>query len=165
MATALVSLGADVSQVERDGQTPLMHAAAKGFVDTVRVLLDARADVNAKAANGTTALDSATAAGQAEAVGLLVRAGARPSQTAKPGDETPAGPSLESIVTPLGNITLGRIWDDLRPLLDTGTLIDTDHPSPTRAIETRRINGTMYKLTYERDGKTGPYRLQRIDVE
>jgi len=165
MVSALLQLGAEANQPEQDGRTPLMHAATGGFVQTVRVLLEARADVHARTTAGTTAVDLAAAANQTEVVALLVRAGARLAQAAKPADEVPAGPSLMSIVTPLGNITLGQLWDDLRPLLDTGSLIDTAHPSPTRAVETRRINGTMYKLTFDRDGKTGPYRLQRIDVE
>lgn len=55
--TALIQKGSDVNAKERrGGATPLMHAAAIGSLDTMRLLLDKGADVNAKNAAGATAL-------------------------------------------------------------------------------------------------------------
>ena len=53
-----------------------MPACANGHVDIVRLLLEARADVNAKDVEGTTALMLASGLGYAEVVTLLVQAGA-----------------------------------------------------------------------------------------
>ena len=55
--TALVQKESDVNIKERrGGATPLMHAAAFGSLDAMRLLLDKGADVNAKNAAGATAL-------------------------------------------------------------------------------------------------------------
>jgi ankyrin repeat protein len=54
---ALLQGGADVNLKERrGGATPLMHAAAHGSLDTMRLLLDKGADVNARNTGGATAL-------------------------------------------------------------------------------------------------------------
>ena len=54
---ALIQGGGDVNLKERrGGATPLMHAAAFGSLDTMRLLLDKGADVNARNAAGATAL-------------------------------------------------------------------------------------------------------------
>ena len=58
----------------RGGVTPLMHAAALGSLDTMRLLLDKGADVNAKSAAGATAL--MWAAADPAKVRLLVERGA-----------------------------------------------------------------------------------------
>ena len=58
----------------RGGVTPLMHAAALGSLDTMRLLLDKGADVNAKSAAGATAL--MWAAADPAKVKLLVERGA-----------------------------------------------------------------------------------------
>ncbi len=58
--TALIGAGNRAAVVNakdrRGGATPLMHAAAVGSLDTLRVLLDRGADVNAKSAAGASAL-------------------------------------------------------------------------------------------------------------
>src|SRR5687768_10406679 len=54
---ALVQGGADTNVKDRrGGATPLMHAAAHGSLDTMRLLLDKGADVNARNTGGATAL-------------------------------------------------------------------------------------------------------------
>ena len=58
----------------RGGVTPLMHAAALGSLDTMRLLLDKGADLNAKSAAGATAL--MWAAADPAKVRLLVERGA-----------------------------------------------------------------------------------------
>jgi hypothetical protein len=37
--------------------------------------------------------------------------------------------------------------------------------SPVRNVEIRRFVSQTYRLTYEREGKTGPYRLVRIEIQ
>src|SRR5262245_47511886 len=53
----LIAKGSEANAKERrGGTTPLMHAAAIGSLDTIRLLLDKGADVNAKNGAGATAL-------------------------------------------------------------------------------------------------------------
>jgi ankyrin repeat protein len=55
--STLIQGGADVNIRDRRGRaTPLMHAAAYGTLDTMRLLLDKGADVNARNAGNATAL-------------------------------------------------------------------------------------------------------------
>jgi ankyrin repeat protein len=72
---ALLQGGADVNMKDRrGGATPLMNAAAFGSVETIRLLLDKGADVNARSASNATAL--MWAAADLEKVRLLVDKGA-----------------------------------------------------------------------------------------
>jgi ankyrin repeat protein len=75
--------------IERDGSpnanTPLMSAAGFGRIETVRILLDAHVDVNARRFEGSTALMDAACSGQTDIVALLLRAGADPSIKDKKG--------------------------------------------------------------------------------
>ena len=72
---ALIAQGADVNgRDRRGGVTPLMYAAALGSLDTMRLLLDKGADINARSAVGATAL--MWAAADAAKVRLLVERGA-----------------------------------------------------------------------------------------
>lgn len=61
----------------REGETPLMNAALGNHAEMVKILLNARADVNAVDAHGCTALDAAEAAGSGECISLLQRVGGR----------------------------------------------------------------------------------------
>ena len=54
---ALLEKGAKVNQENQDGVTPLMIAAEKGLIDSLKVLIDYQADVNSiKASTGDTVL-------------------------------------------------------------------------------------------------------------
>ncbi|MCH8210222.1 MAG: ankyrin repeat domain-containing protein [Planctomycetes bacterium] len=59
IVAALVAGNADVNQVDNTGMTPLMWAARYGAPATVKVLLDAGADVTATNKQGQTSLDLA----------------------------------------------------------------------------------------------------------
>jgi ankyrin repeat protein len=72
---SLLDGGADVNVVERrGGATPLMNAAAVGSLDVMRLLIDRKANVNAKSYAGATALMWAVA--DLAKVRLLVDRGA-----------------------------------------------------------------------------------------
>jgi ankyrin repeat protein len=62
---------------DRDGWTPLHHAATTGRCETAELLIGAGAKVNAKTRFGGTALDCATAEKKTEMADLLRKHGAR----------------------------------------------------------------------------------------
>ena len=80
-----LSEGADPSEEDTQGWTPLFHAAAEGNLAILKLLIDVGADVNHGAQNGFTALYSAVLSGHLEIVRELLRAGAMPV----PVDTTP----------------------------------------------------------------------------
>ena len=63
----------EIFQLCGDDRTFLMHAAARGDVDIVKLLLEHEADVNAKDRSGETALFKAMDAGHSQVVELLLR--------------------------------------------------------------------------------------------
>ena len=73
---AALKAGADVNTRDRNGWSPLMHAANRGYTLMVPPLLSAQADVNSRAADGATALFMAVLQGHEEIATMLVRAGA-----------------------------------------------------------------------------------------
>ena len=78
VAEALIAQGADVAARSRNPmQNAPLHAAAAGRnKDTVRVLLEHGADVNARQEGGWTALHAASQNGDVETVRLLIAGGA-----------------------------------------------------------------------------------------
>jgi ankyrin repeat protein len=77
MEKALAS-GADINGKDREGMTPLMHAALRGNQEIVEFLLKRRARVDLVDIFGVTALMQASWAGHAGIVADLVTAGADP---------------------------------------------------------------------------------------
>jgi ankyrin repeat protein len=78
---ALLKEGADANtSFPIVGTRALMVAASHGNMDTVRALLDAGADVNAKDFTGWTALHAAAFNGDPEIVQLLLEHGAVPGK-------------------------------------------------------------------------------------
>jgi len=61
VATILLEAGANPNATDREGLTPLMKASARGFKQTVKILIDHHADVNQKDVRGYTALMHASA--------------------------------------------------------------------------------------------------------
>ncbi len=78
IATALIEAGANVDAPNRDGVTPIMMAAARGWTDSVRLLIAKRANLDAKSRDGNkTAMDYATINGEKAIAEMLRAAGAR----------------------------------------------------------------------------------------
>lgn len=73
VAKELIAKDADVN---KPGWAPLHYAASGGHLDTMRLLLDNDAFIDAQSPNGTTPLMMAAAYGTPEAVKLLIDAGA-----------------------------------------------------------------------------------------
>jgi hypothetical protein len=104
----LLAKGANPNLVAANGQTPLMMAAARGSVDALRLLLDARAAVDARNGAGETALMLAAGDGNPEAVALLLARGADARVRSKRGE------------TALGNAATAGVEETVRLLLDRG---------------------------------------------
>lgn len=71
-----LELGALADRGDYIGRTPLMFAAANNRTESMRLLLEAGADVNADAAGGRTAVGAAKFAQAHEALALLYASGA-----------------------------------------------------------------------------------------
>ena len=75
VATLLLAAGADAEAIIAEGAQTALHLAAEGgYVDTVRLLLEARADTNTAAGSGETPLHAAVWDSQLEIVRLLLEA-------------------------------------------------------------------------------------------
>lgn len=84
MVEALLKAGADARAVNANGTTVLMTAASAGSADTLQVLVEHGADVNAReSAHGQTALMFAAALDRAGAVKFLLALGAQANVTSK----------------------------------------------------------------------------------
>lgn len=73
---ALIAKGADVDELDSNGDAPLVIAAYRGYTEVVRLLLEAGADVAAvDPGMKATALHAAAYAGRTEAAKLLIAHG------------------------------------------------------------------------------------------
>ncbi|MBV8971615.1 MAG: ankyrin repeat domain-containing protein [Sphingomonadaceae bacterium] len=77
----LVQASADINARDRDGNTPLMLAAAGRWTEGTQLLIAIRADVNRRNNGGETALIKAVQVGDPVGAKLLLDAGANPDQT------------------------------------------------------------------------------------
>eukprot|EP00435_Cladocopium_sp_Y103_P034797 s4420_g9.t1 len=81
MAVSLVRLQADVTvQHDHDVETPLMMVAAKGAVDYVEMLLDAKADACTTVSDGSAVWSLAVEHGQPAVLHCLLSRGLNPDQ-------------------------------------------------------------------------------------
>jgi ankyrin repeat protein/mono/diheme cytochrome c family protein len=87
----VIAHGANVNVKDEEGRTPLMLAAGSEYFspDTIQLLIDNGADLNAQSAGGETALDFAKRAGQASVARLLLKVGAKTGEVAEQSPLTP----------------------------------------------------------------------------
>lgn len=78
-APAVAALLVRGAQVTRSGWTALHYAAASGSNEIVQMLLDKKADINARAPNNTTPIMMASYGGHIMTVKLLLDSGADPT--------------------------------------------------------------------------------------
>jgi ankyrin repeat protein len=105
-ARSLIAGGADVNAIARNASlvvAPIHSAAASRQNETVRVLLDAGADPNARQENGFVALHAAAQHGDRELAELLLERGADPSAA------TDDGRTAESIARDEGHDELAAL--------------------------------------------------------
>jgi len=75
LVKSLLDKGADINATD-EGLTLLMKVATEGYLKTAKLLIDKKADIDARSTEGGTALIAASMAGYAKIVELLVNAGA-----------------------------------------------------------------------------------------
>jgi ankyrin repeat protein len=105
---------------------PVIIAARQGYTELLKVLLEAKADVNRRGADGSYAITSAAAAGHWDAVGLLMERGANLNV------QDAQGSTALLLATRAGHETL------VRSLLERGAdprLQDAKGPAPLSAPE------------------------------
>jgi ankyrin repeat protein len=85
MIAKLLAAGADANETEPNGETPLMLAARSGDLDSIKLLLDHNAQIEAREKlRGTTPLMWAVSESHPAAVKLLIDRGAQVSAKAAP---------------------------------------------------------------------------------
>jgi ankyrin repeat protein len=83
----LIDHGATIDCRDNEGKTPLIHACTDAFPETVEILLDAGADVNAKeSTEGFTPLMMGAGLGQTDVVRVLLRHNADKAMRDDDGD-------------------------------------------------------------------------------
>ncbi|MEN6355480.1 MAG: ankyrin repeat domain-containing protein [Armatimonadota bacterium] len=97
-----------VNLKDDDGATPLHHAAAKGQLAVVKLLIDNKADVNAQKKDGVTPLHVAAALGYKDVVVALLDAKADPCAVDKKG-RTPLSIAKAGGKVEIENIIRSRI--------------------------------------------------------
>ena len=75
LVKSMLDKGADINATD-EGLTLLMKVATEGYLKTAKLLIDKKADIDARSNEGGTALIAASMAGYAKIVELLVNAGA-----------------------------------------------------------------------------------------
>lgn len=77
IADLLITAGADVNQVDKQGRTALLFESYTNEIDRVRYLVEHGANVNAKGLDGETSLKNANRHNHREMINLLKNAGAK----------------------------------------------------------------------------------------
>ena len=109
----LIEQGANVDELEPNGDAPLVMAAYLGHAEIVRLLLDAGADVKAvDPGMKATALHAAAYAGRTEAAKLLVAGGVEIDK--RHANSTPTGCNLNRITA-----SCLHVWDLLTEFFPT----------------------------------------------
>jgi ankyrin repeat protein len=119
---ACLDAGEAVNAPDRDGQTPLMHAASQGHEDIVTLLLAHGADLHHCNSRGLSALNRAVVARAHATVDILLRAGA----------------TLD-----IWDVSRLDDVDELTRRLDAGELIDTRGPMEKTPLMAAAASGSV----------------------
>jgi ankyrin repeat protein len=170
-ATAIVKLllanGADPHIATANGRTPLMAAAGRGDIEAMTLLLDAKAEVNAKDGAGETALMLAAGDGDPLAVRLLLDRGADARARTKRNE------------TALGNAGTAGNEETVRLLLDRGAdvnvrnirgysplmLAASSDSIPAGAVKLLLAKGADVSFTGDYDERARELAAKRGDTE
>jgi ankyrin repeat protein len=114
----LLSRGAEVNRLHRDGFTPLMRSAYYGHAGLVRLLLHRGADPNATARDGASALFWACVRGHEQAVDMLLVAGAEVNAVRRSDRGDGDGPSPLNVAISGGYLRIAE------RLVATGASLD-----------------------------------------
>ncbi len=139
----LIEAGADVNVINKYGATPIYIASWKGFIDIVKLLLEARADVN-KAIKGVTPLFIASQEGHNEVVKLLLEAKANVNKA-----------RISNGVTPLWKASWKGHTKVVKLLLEAGADVNkatTDGLNPLH-IAFRSSNIEVVRILKEHEAK------------
>lgn len=146
----IVAEGGDVNALDGNGQTFLMGAAAQGYVEIIRVLLDNGAAVDARAqgaaATGATPLMFAVANERVEATRLLLARGANPNLNSADG------------MTPLVEAAAHRSLDIVRLLIDA-------RANPSLAPSKIRITPLIAAVATMEAGTGASNRARGVNIE
>lgn len=132
----------DLNARDKEGKTPLHHAAIDGSIETVKKLLAQGADVNAKTKIGNTALHAAAYQGNAKLIAILLKSKADVNAVNK------------YVETPLHMAVTRDQTEAVRLLLKGGAkpnLLNEDGETPMDWTEDKVIT----KLLKEHGGKKG----------
>lgn len=133
----LADLGADLNEPDSDGMTPLMHAAMRNHVPTIKALLARKADIEKTNPQGYPVLALAIAEAKFEAAEALLAAGADINKPVGPDQLTPlmvaasqVGPGEGAVFLP-GSV---RPIDIARALIKAGADVNAQSKEGVTAL-------------------------------
>lgn len=135
---ALLAMGADVNEVDPEGQTPLFFAASWGNAEACKALIDGGAEVEKKDESGDTPLHEAARSDHLACVEVLIEAGA----TVDSRNELEA--------TPLHVASHAGNQDIVQALIDAGAAVTGDKAEMKggySALHVAAANGSSNCLT------------------
>lgn len=141
----LLAAGADVSQRNREGATPLHSAARTGNVAAVELLLRSKADVAATDAKGATPLHYAAEVGSVAAAEILLKAGADVNARTAAGETPSSWARGHSVFTSDGQAGVLELLRDHGEAVAAGSSNASRDGTPGAAVESRPAGSTIDK--------------------
>lgn len=132
-ALLLIDKGADVTQADKNGRTPLHEAARYGLIDVIKALLDKGADVNAADQKGRTPLMESVLSGLVKTTTILIENKAQVNLQDKQGNT-----ALILLAEAPGN------WVELAGLLlKAGAKLNIRNNKGLTALRTANLRGRV----------------------